>query len=164
VVGVALVVGPGSSGVATSGIVLALIAAVSYAALALVDKPLAEHHGAMRLAFVKMGVAAIVLAPFAALAPWGPPRAAWAWLLVLGLVHTAAGWAAFLWALSRLAVTEAGILAVVEPAAATALAWAVLGERPTPATVVGGLLIVSAGVIVVRAGSSRPPVEVPLGG
>ncbi|MBI2709871.1 MAG: DMT family transporter [Actinobacteria bacterium] len=161
IVGAGLVVGPGGAGASISGLVLAAVAAVSWAALALIDKPLARHHGALRLALAKMTVAAVVLAPFALVARWGPPRWAWAWLVVLGLVHTAAGMAAFLWCLSRLPATEVGILAEVEPAAATVLAWVALGERPSAATVAGGLLIVAAGVMVVRAGAGRPQALMP---
>ncbi len=152
--GTALVVGPGADGVAATGLVLAGVASVTYAAMALVNKTLVGHYGGLRLAMVKQAVAAAVLAPFAALAPWGTPRAAWVWLVVLGLVHTAGGLALFLDALGRIPATQAAILAQLEPVAAVGFAWAVLGERPGPATTIGGLLVIAAGVMVVRAGTA----------
>lgn len=153
--GTALVVGPGAEGVAATGLGLAGVASVTYAALALVNKTLVGHYGGLRLAMIEQAVAAAVLAPFAASVSWGPPRGAWAWLVVLGLVHTAGGLALFLDALGRIPATQAAILAQLEPVAAFGFAWAVLGEEPGLATAIGGLLVVGAGAMVVRAGTDR---------
>ncbi len=65
--GSALVVGgPGGSGTTAAGLGLAFLAAVSYAGLVLLMKPVAEAHGGVRVALVEMSVAAVVLVPFTA--------------------------------------------------------------------------------------------------
>ena len=153
VAGSALVVGPGASDVAWTGLGLAGFAAVSYAVLTLTAKPLAATHGGVQLALVQQSVAAVVLLPFALAVDWGTPELDWGWLLVLGLVHTAAGIGLFLSALARLPVTSFGVLTYLEPVSAVLFGWVVLAETPGPATVVGGALILAAGAVVARAGA-----------
>ena len=64
---------------------------------------------------------------------------------MLGLVHTAFGLAVILDVLGRIPATAAAVLLYLEPAAAVLFGWWLLGERPTVATLVGGLLIVGGG-------------------
>ena len=165
VVGTALVAGPGARGIRPLGLVLSVVAALTFASLVLVGKRLAREHGGIRVALTQQVVAAIVLAPLAALAEWGPFDWSWAWLIVLGLVHTAAGECLYLWALTRMRVSAHGVLGYLEPVAAVAFGWLLLDEAPRAATVAGGVLIVAAGAIVVRSGSSVGDVtpEVPGG-
>ena len=61
-------------GHAGSGELLALGAAVTYAALVLFTKRIGPHVDAITISFVELAGAAIVLAPFAAAADWGPAR------------------------------------------------------------------------------------------
>ncbi len=160
--GCALVVGPAGHGVAVAGLVLSGLAAVSYALLTLVGKPLAQHYGGVRLAFQQQAVAAVVLAPFAAAAGWGSPQASWAWLLLLGLGHTALGTAVFFSALARVEATVIGLLGYLEPASAVLFGWWLLAERPGLLTLAGGSMIVGAGLVALRSGSipNIPPPEV----
>ena len=165
VVGTALVAGPGARGIRPLGLVLSVVAALTFASLVLVGKRLARLHGGIRVALTQQVVAAIVLAPLALLADWGPFRWSWAWLIVLGLVHTAGGECLYLWALTRMRVSAHGVLGYLEPVSAVVFGWWLLDEAPRLATVVGGVLIVAAGAIVVRSGSSVGDVtpEVPGG-
>lgn len=149
--GAALLLGPAAGDASTSGLLLAGVAALSYVALMLVAKPLAETYGGLRLAFIEMTVAGIVLVPFVARLGWGPPQGEWLWLLVLGVVHTAVAIVLFLGALARLPATSVGILSYIEPAAAVLFGWLLLSERPGPATVAGGLLVIGAGALVIGA-------------
>lgn len=161
VVGCALLFGPGADGVAPGGLLLAGVACGSYALLTLIAKPLAEHYGGVRLAFQQQVVAAVALVPFAVLADWGPPRAAWTWLVVLGLVHTAAGTAVFLSALARLPATVVALIGYLEPASAVLFGWWFLAERPRLFTSIGGAMVLAAGVVALRSGSATvPPPEV----
>jgi drug/metabolite transporter (DMT)-like permease len=154
VVGTALVAGPGASGIRPLGLVLSAAAAVTFAVLVLAGKRLARVHGGIKVALTQQVVAAVVLAPLAALAPWGPFRWAWLWLVVLGLVHTAAGECLYLWALTKMRASAHGVLGYLEPAAAVLFGWLLLDEVPRAATIAGGVLIVAAGAIVVRSGST----------
>lgn len=145
------------------GLGLAAIAAVLFVALVLLSKPLAEDYGGVRAAFQQLAVASIVLVPVAAATAWGPPRPAWALLLILGLVHTAAGTALYLGSLARMPATHTGILGYLEPASVLVCGWLFLGEQPAGMTWVGGALIVLAGAIVItsRASGAATPLEVP---
>lgn len=162
VVGFALVAGPAVRGSSAVGLALALFAAASFAALVLVSKPLSEAYGGLRVAFIEMAGATVCLIPVAATAGWGSPQPAWAWLVVLGLVHTALGTALYLEALGRVPATHVAILGYLEPTAVVVLGWLFLHETPVPATLAGGVLIVAAGWLTVTA---RPvaAVEVPTG-
>ncbi|HZQ27176.1 MAG TPA: DMT family transporter [Acidimicrobiales bacterium] len=162
--GFLLVAAPAVESSSAAGLLLAVIAAALFVVLVLVSKPLAEAYGGLRLAFMEMAGAAVVLAPFALLARWGSPRATWALLLVLGLVHTAVGIAVYLGVLARIPATHVAILGYLEPAAVVVFGWLFLSESPSVETVLGGALIVVAGVLVIRAGRPVPtPVEVPAG-
>ena len=160
--GSALVVGgPGGSGTTTAGLVLALLAAVSYAALVLLLKPLAEGHGGVRVALVEMSVATVVLVPFTALSGASRPDPSdWGLLLVLGVVETGVLLALYYSCLARVPATEAGVLAYLEPAAGVLFGWWLLDESLTVGTVAGGAFIVAAGMMVLFA-PDRPPVASP---
>ena len=157
-----LVVGaPGGSGTTTAGLVLAFLAAVSYAGLVLLMKPVAEVHGGVRVALVEMSVAAVVLVPFTLTSGATAPDAAeWRLLLVLGVVLTGLFLAVYYSCLARVPATEAGVLSYLEPAAGVLFGWWLLGEGLTVGTVAGGILIVVAGIVVLF-GPDRPPVASP---
>ena len=156
--GFLLVAAPGVRSAGLLGPALALLAAVLLVALVLVSKPLAEVYGGLRLAFLELAVAGVVLLPAGLTAGWGAPELDWLWLVVLGLVHTALGVSLYLAALARVPAVHAGILGYLEPAGAVACGWLFLDEHPGPATAAGALLIVAAGLLVVRAGAGRPEV------
>lgn len=158
VLGSLLVLGPGASGAPATGIVLALIAAALLAVLIVNAKMLSKFHDGVRLAFLQVTVAMATLLPVVAIDNDGWPSAAsLGWLLVLGLVHTAAALVIYFQALAQMPATSAGVLAYLEPAAGVLFAWWVLSEQPSPATVAGGLLIMVAGLLVVRAGGDAGP-------
>jgi DME family drug/metabolite transporter len=162
--GLALVTAPDVDRASGTGILLAVLAAVTFAALVLVSKPLAEAYGGLRTAFMEMSGAGLVLVPVAARTSWGHPTAAWAWLLVLGLAHTALGTAVYLAVLGRIPATHVGVLGYLEPAAVVLFGWLFLAESPSLFTVGGGCLIVVAGVLVLRSGSTGAVIpEVPVG-
>jgi drug/metabolite transporter (DMT)-like permease len=142
----------------TAGIALAAIAGATFVALILVSKPLAEIYGGLRLAFLEMSGAALCLLPVAVFTAWGSPQPEWAWLIVLGLVHTALGTALYLGALAQVPATNVGILGYLEPAAVVVLAWLVLHERPGPSTIAGGALIVLGGWLTI---ATEVPARVP---
>jgi drug/metabolite transporter (DMT)-like permease len=156
--GFLLVAAPGVRSAGVLGPALALLAAVLFVALVLVSKPLAAVYGGLRLAFLELAVAGVVLLPAGLTAGWGAPQVDWLWLLVLGLVHTALGVSLYLAALAEVPAVHAGILGYLEPAGAVVCGGLFLHEHPGPATIAGAVLIVAAGILVVRAGAARPEV------
>jgi drug/metabolite transporter (DMT)-like permease len=78
------------------------------------------------------------------------PVPSWLWLVVLGVVHTGLAIAINLSALSVVGATTTGVLGYLEPATAVLWAWVVLGETPARATLIGGVAILAAGLLVVK--------------
>jgi drug/metabolite transporter (DMT)-like permease len=158
VTGFALVAWPAVGAASIGGLVYAVAAAVTFVVLVLVSKPLAESYGGLRLAFMETAGAGLLILPVAAKAGWGRPEWSWAWLLVLGLVHTALGTGLYLGALGRVPATHVGILGYIEPASVVLCGWLFLSQRPAAATVAGGALILLAGLLVVRSAPSMEEV------
>jgi drug/metabolite transporter (DMT)-like permease len=142
-----------------TGFALAVFAAATFAVMVLLSKPVARAYGGVRMTLGQLLVAGVVLVPIAAAEPWGSPRLRWWWLVVLGVVHTAAALAGYATALARLPVARVGTLSYVEPVSAAVCAWIVLGERPTIATAVGGALVLVAGLLVVTDRAVRATVS-----
>jgi drug/metabolite transporter (DMT)-like permease len=152
--GFALLAAPAVHSAGVAGLLLSLIAAVLFVALILLSKPLAVSYGGLRLAFMELGGAGILLVPVALATTWPPPAATWLWVVVLGVVHTALGITLYLSVLADLPATHVGILGYLEPVVVVLAAWLWLGQRPGWATVAGGLLVVAAGVSIATSGRS----------
>jgi drug/metabolite transporter (DMT)-like permease len=138
------------------GIAMAALAAITYAGLTLCSKRVAFAYGGLRLAFVQMVVAGIVVLPSAASESWGESSASWLWLVVLGVVAAGVMAAIYLACLARLPVATAGVLMYLEPMSAVAFGWWLLDESPSGGTLVGGAMVVVAGVVVARATARVP--------
>jgi drug/metabolite transporter (DMT)-like permease len=160
IAGLALVAGPSLWGSqafrsgSASGMAWAALSAVTFVALVLLSKPLAEVYGGLRLALIEMLVAGVALLPLALIVDWGTPSPlGWAALVALGLLHTAVAISLYLSTLARIPATHAGILGYLEPAAVVALAWLVLSETPRLTTVLGGaMIVVAGGLVILRTG------------
>lgn len=160
VTGLLLVAGPTVTDAGVSGLALAVFAGGTFVWLVLASKPLAEAYGGLRLTLQQMAIAGIVMVPVAMRAGWGPPRASWIWLVVLGLVHTALGTGLYFAALAKVSATHTGILGYLEPAGVVLFSWLLSGQVPTAWTVLGGMLIVVAGALVIATETPLTP-EVP---
>lgn len=81
----------------------------------------------------------------------GLPARTLGWLLALAVVPTVLGHGLVNLALRAIPAPTVGLFLLGEPVAASALAYAVFGERPGALTVLGGLLVIAALAIVVRS-------------
>jgi drug/metabolite transporter (DMT)-like permease len=157
VAGFGLIAGPALEPGTATGLAWAALSAVTFVALVLVSKPLAEQLGGLRLNLAEMAVAGVLLVPVAATTDWTGLGDAWPWLVVLGAVHTALGITLYLAALARVPATAAGILGYLEPVSVVVLAWVVQSDPPSLATAAGGALVVAAGALVVLGAPSGEP-------
>lgn len=163
VAGFALTTGSSLAGTTALGVVYAAASAALLVVLVVVSKPLAEHLGGLRLSRLELAGAGAVLLPVLFTTDWsGPTPRQWVALAVLGLVHTGVGVALYLEALARVPATAVGILGYLEPVGVVVFSWLLLAEAPAATTVVGGALIVLAGVLVLRATSSTAVPEAPV--
>lgn len=141
------------------GLLLSLAAAITFVALILLNKPLADLYGGIRAAQMQMTGAGLMIIPIVAVSVHFPsPEPSWLWLLVLGVVHTGIAIAIYLTALSIVGATRTGVLGYLEPATAVGWAWLVLGEKPALVTLIGGAAILGAGLLVVK--NETPELEV----
>jgi len=151
-VGLVLVLGGGIGGASLAGVGLALGSALAYAAYILVSDVLAR--GLHPLAFAASVCTGAATAFLAAGAVSGgldlSLRAeAWGWVLAIALISTVVAIAAFVAGLARVGPSRASILSTVEPPITVALAFLAFGETLGWVQAAGGLLVLSAAVLVV---------------
>ena len=159
VAGFALITGPDvSSGSSLAGIGFAALSGATLVVLVLVSKPLAEAYGGMRLTWIELTGAGVVLLPFAFTTHWSAATTGdVVALVVLGLGHTAVAISLYLQALAEVPATHVGILGYLEPVSVVVLAWTVLGDAPSLTTLAGGALIVAAGALVIVTAPPTAP-------
>lgn len=151
-VGVALIAlddtGTGSAWAVAAG----LGSAATYAALVVLSKRLLlEHTPPLTIAFWDCLVGAVVVAPALLLVTEILPADGEAWLavLALGVLLTGVSTLVYTTLLRRVTAQAAGVLTFLEPVAGVLLAWALVSQRPGAATLVGGALVLVAGLAVV---------------
>ena len=153
--GLALMVGmPGAGGLHPIGVMLALSAALLYA----IYIPLIGHLGrdlspAVTSSYAAAGAAIVLIA--ASLLQGGPKfelsSLAWLSIGILAVVCTVLAFIAFLRGLAVIGPVRTAIISTVEPFWTALLGSVVLGQQLGPRTLVGGMLIAAA-VIVIQVG------------
>ncbi|MET8335688.1 DMT family transporter [Streptosporangium canum] len=142
------------------GVLLCLLAAVTYAGGVVCQKPALKHASAVQVTTFGCFVGTAACLPFA-----GPlvteiaaaPLPATLNVVYLGVFPTALAFTTWAYALARTTAGKMGATTYVVPALVVLMAWAVLGEVPGWLTLAGGLLCL-AGVAVSRGGGkAREP-------
>ncbi|GAA3834411.1 EamA family transporter [Sphaerisporangium flaviroseum] len=165
--GLLLLVG-GPSATSAAGVGLALLSAIAYAGVTLHSRASTRHHGATRpgsspardahgTAMWGFAVGGVLLLPVAAaegLFPGGGQVTTIALLGYLGAMPTAVAYSLFFTGLSSVRATTASMVALLEPAGATAIGVLVLGERLTPSSAAGAAVLL-ASVALLALGESR---------
>jgi drug/metabolite transporter (DMT)-like permease len=148
-VGVGLLARP--EGGNSVGLAFAVASGVTYAFLTLFSKKALGSLSGASLAAWQLGVAGLVLVPFVLDAPWAELGWDWLWLVGVGVVLTGLLGPVYLRLLHHLPAATVSTLTYVEAVSAVLLGWLFLGEQPTAMVVVGGALVVGAGIMVIRA-------------
>jgi drug/metabolite transporter (DMT)-like permease len=139
------------------GVLLGLASAVLYAAGVLTQKITLRSADALTATWLGCVVGTVVLLPFAGPALDELSRAPWpavAAVVYLGIFPTAVGFTLWAYALTR---TDAGAMAATTlsvPGIVVLMSWAVLGELPTVAGLLGGALCL-LGVAISRRRARR---------
>jgi drug/metabolite transporter (DMT)-like permease len=153
-VGVALVALSGVDGNVFGWVALAcgIGSALAFAVLLVLSKRLL-HSGVAPLTITFWGCLAgsVAIAPALAFAGTVLPDDAseWAAVLLLGVVFTGLATLVYMWLLRHVTAQAAGVLTFLEPVSAVVIAWGLLDESLTPLALVGGMLVLGAGVAVV---------------
>ncbi|MGZ4199371.1 MAG: DMT family transporter [Thermoleophilia bacterium] len=147
----------GAQRVSLVGVACGVATGLLYACYALTTKFLTRTTRSVTIALSEMVLDGLILLPLAAwqVADTGYRLTRHDLLvtLVLGVVCTAIPYVLYVEGLRRIRVEHASILGYLEPVSAPFYALLLLGEATTAPTVVGGALIVAAGVLVVAFGS-----------
>ncbi|MEV0144667.1 MULTISPECIES: DMT family transporter [unclassified Nonomuraea] len=156
----AIVVGvsvSGSGHASVLGVVLCLLAAVSYAGGVVAQKPALKHAGALQVTFYGCLVGAVACLPFAGVLVSEAARAplsATLNMVYLGVFPTALAFTTWAFALARTTAGKMGATTYVVPMLVVLMSWVALGEVPGIITLAGGALCL-AGVAVSRRTGSR---------
>ncbi|MFF3262490.1 DMT family transporter [Streptomyces sp. NPDC002932] len=151
----AVVVGLSMSGKGSSpvlGVLLCLLAAVTYAAGAVGQKPALGHGSALQITTFGCLVGTVACLPFSGALisdAAGAPLSATLNMVYLGLFPTALAFTTWAYALARTTAGRMGATTYAVPALVVLMAWLLLDEVPAPLTIGGGLLCL-AGVAVSR--------------
>jgi len=142
-----------------TGVALALLAALTYAAGVLLQKPALKRLPAAQVTFLGCAIGMVACLPFAGqlvgdLA--AAPTSAVLGAVYLGAVPTALAFSTWAYALSRMPAGQLGISTYVVPPLAILLGLLVFGEIPAVTAIVGGAVCL-VGVAVSR----RRPAGVP---
>jgi drug/metabolite transporter (DMT)-like permease len=144
--GGAVLVGAATSTTAESdllGVMLTLVAAVTYAIGVLAQKPVLRRLPGLQVTWLACTIGAVVCLPFtpgllSELA--AAPGAATAGLVYLGVVPTALAFSTWAYALARMDAGRLGVSTYAVPPITILMSAALLGEVPPPLAIVGGAI------------------------
>jgi drug/metabolite transporter (DMT)-like permease len=145
------------------GVLMILVAVLSYGFALNLARPLQQKHGALSVIVRAQAVAAILTAPLGlkeiAVAHWSPkPVLA---LLTLGALGTGAAFAFIGMAAARVGATRASAAAFLIPPVALLLGVLVRGEHVAALSIVGSAICV-AGAWMIRPQQTQVPAKAPV--
>jgi drug/metabolite transporter, DME family len=166
--GVTLVALGGEEGGAVRPLALVsgLATAATYAALVILTKRIANEVPLLGLTTWNYTIAAVAISPLLLTADRVLPTASeLPAVLALGVVFTALSGYLYIWLLRRVTAQAIGVLAYIEPVSAALLAWAILGEELGWPVLVGGALVILAGlaVVLLEPEDAAAPEAAPIG-
>lgn len=156
VTGLALLVSGADVSASAAGLLLALLAAVSYATYTTASSRLAGSAPSASVTAAGFLVAAALLAPALVFADnaWVASPSGAAMLAYLAVVATVVAYLLFVAGLRGVPAATAQTLGLTEPVVATVLGVAVLGESLGPLGVAGALLVLVGLAVLARPGRS----------
>ncbi len=160
--GAVLIAGDRSVGsAALYGNVLALIGAVTIAVHLLIGRRTRTGGlGVLPYSIIVYSAAALTLLPGVLISGdrlWGYSGETWFWLCAITLGPQILGHTVFNWALRYVEASLISASVLVEPVAASFLAWLILAEKPGLATVFGGSIVLTGLYLLLRG--RRVPVK-----
>jgi drug/metabolite transporter (DMT)-like permease len=151
------------------GVVLCLVAALTYAAGVVAQKPVLRRLPPLQVTFTSCAIGAVCCLPWAGqlVGELGSVSAgSVAGMVYLGAVPTALAFSTWAYALARMDAGRLGVTTYLVPPIVILLGWLLLGEVP-PALAFAGGVVCLAGVALSRGGRPRArqasPVPVPVG-
>jgi drug/metabolite transporter (DMT)-like permease len=146
------------------GVVLCVVAAVTYAAGVVAQKPLLRRLPALQMTFTACAMGAACCLPWAGtlIGELGPaPAGSIAGIVYLGAVPTALAFSTWAYALSRMDAGKLGVTTYLVPPLVILLGWLLLDEVPPGLALVGGAICLAGVGLSRRRSRVRPLVPVP---
>jgi drug/metabolite transporter (DMT)-like permease len=142
--------GEGGAGVDPAAIGTGLGAAITYALIVIWTKSLVHNIAPVAVAFWSYAIVGVLFLPVTLLGDrFAPKGAEWVYVFALGALLTAAAGVLYMRALKDVTAQAAGLLAYLDPASASFLAWAILGQDLGWQVALGGLAVLVGGALVV---------------
>jgi drug/metabolite transporter (DMT)-like permease len=138
----------------STGTVLCLVAAVTYAIAVVAQKPLLAATSPLTITWLACVIGAVCCLPFAPQLAHETAHASTeslAWTAYLGLFPTAVAFTTWAYALSHTSAGRMGATTYLVPPLATLMGWAYFGETPPGLALAGGVLCL-AGAALARRG------------
>jgi drug/metabolite transporter (DMT)-like permease len=138
------------------GTLWGLLAGLTFAVLTIFNRRLAQEYLSVGIAFVQDLFATLFLLPCLIAIPLRLSPRDWALLAILGLACTAVSHTLFIRGMRHVRAQTASIISSLEPVYGIVLALLFLGEVPSPRTLAGGAVILTAVLLVtVKEGFRR---------
>jgi drug/metabolite transporter (DMT)-like permease len=145
------------------GVVLCVVAAVTYAGGVVAQKPLLRRLPGLQVTFLACAIGAVCCLPWAgaligdlAAAPGGSLLG----MVYLGVVPTALAFSTWAYALRRMDAGRLGVTTYLVPPLVILLGWLLLDEVPPTLALVGGAVCLAGVAVSRRHTRVRPPVPV----
>ena len=146
------------------GVVLCVVAAVTYAAGVVAQKPLLRRLPGLQVTATACAMGAVCCLPWAGnlVSELGSaPAGSIAGMVYLGAVPTALAFSTWAYALSRMDAGKLGVTTYVVPPLVILLGWLLLDEVPPLLALIGGAICLVGVGLSRRRTQVRPPVAVP---
>jgi drug/metabolite transporter (DMT)-like permease len=146
------------------GVLLCVVAAVTYAGGVVAQKPLLRRLPALQVTFTACALGALCCLPWAGalVRDLGTaPGSSVAGMVYLGAVPTALAFSTWAYALSRMDAGRLGVTTYLVPPLVVLMGWLLLDEVPPALAVVGGVICLAGVAVSRRRSRPRSPVPVP---
>jgi drug/metabolite transporter (DMT)-like permease len=145
------------------GVVLCVVAALTYAIGVVAQKPLLRRLPVLQVTFTACAIGAVCLLPWTGALVRDvadAPAGSIAGMVYLGVVPTALAFSTWAYALSRMDAGKLGVTTYLVPPLVILLGWLVLDEIPPALALVGGAVCLAGVALSRRKGRVRAPVPV----
>jgi len=131
-----------------SGVVFGLLAGLAYAGFIILSKKTVAKYSSLAVALYAYSATTIFLSPSLIGVNLSLDLASWMLLFVLGAFNTGFAVTLYMKGLNLIKAQKAVVFTYLEPVSAAAFGSLFLAQQPTIQTLIGGLLILSAGYVV----------------
>jgi drug/metabolite transporter (DMT)-like permease len=122
-------------------------------------KKLREDTPTLTITFYQTATGVILIAPLMPFQHYAITARGWASLAVLGIVHVGIAGLLYVYAARKVKAQHLGIISYIEPVSTIFYGWLLLSETPGWQDLLGGLLIVVAGLVIFLRPSSGVEIE-----